>query len=315
MSASTMVGAAQVPKNFRTVITAAAGGNVIEWYDFYIFGRLAPILAGKFFDKSNAIAALLSTIALFTAGFLVRPLGAFVFGWMGDRVGRKYTFILTLVGMALGSGAVGLIPTFDQIGLAAAIILFCLRMVQGLCLGGSYGGAITYVAEHVPEDQRGYYTGWLQTSPTLGNVPSPIIIIATRTYFGEAVFNDWAWRIPFLCSFLLVFVTIYMRVNFEESPVYEEIKAKGKTSKNPWREAFLNPQNLKYVVIATIVVLGEGVVWYSSQFWALFYLQTVMKVDTLTSAWVIGVGLVIGTPTLILFGWLSDKIGRKPEIG
>jgi Sugar phosphate permease len=305
---------ARVPKNFRTVITAAAGGNVIEWYDFYIFGSLATILAVKFFDKSNAIAALLSTIALFTAGFLVRPLGAFVFGWMGDRVGRKYTFILTLVGMALGTGAIGLIPTFEQIGLSAAIILFCLRMVQGLCLGGSYGGAITYVAEHVPEDQRGYYTGWLQTSPTLGIVLSLIIIIATRTYFGEAAFADWAWRIPFLCSFLLVFVTMYMRANFEESPVYEEIKAKGKTSKNPWREAFLNPANLKYVVIATIVVLGEGVVWYSSQFWALFYLQTVSKVDTLTSAFIVGVGLVIGTPSLIFFGWLSDKIGRKPVI-
>ncbi len=187
-------------------------------------------------------------------------------------------------------------------------------MVQGLCLGGSYGGAITYVAEHVPEDQRGYYTGWLQTSPTLGIVLSLIIIIATRTYFGEAAFSDWAWRIPFLCSFLLVFVTMYMRANFEELPVYEEIKAKGKTSKNPWREAFLNPANLKYVVIATIVVLGEGVVWYSSQFWALFYLQTVSKVDTLTRAFIVGVGLVIGTPSLIFCGWLSDKIGRKPVI-
>ena len=304
----------RIPKNFRKVITAAAGGNVIEWYDFYIFGSLATILAVKFFDKSNAIAALLSTIALFTAGFLVRPLGAFVFGWLGDMVGRKYTFILTLVGMALGTGAIGLIPTFDQIGLSAAIILFCLRMIQGLCLGGSYGGAITYVAEHVPEDKRGYYTGWLQTSPTLGIVLSLIIIIATRTYFGEAAFADWAWRIPFLCSFLLVFVTMYMRANFEESPVYAEIKAKGKTSKNPWREAFLNPANLKYVVIATIVVLGEGVVWYSSQFWALFYLQTVSKVDTLSSAFIVGIGLVIGTPSLVLCGWLSDKIGRKPVI-
>jgi MFS family permease len=187
-------------------------------------------------------------------------------------------------------------------------------MIQGLCLGGSYGGAITYVAEHVPEDRRGYYTGWLQTSPTLGIVLSLIIIIATRTYFGNDAFNDWAWRIPFLCSFLLVFVTLYMRANFEESPVYEEIKAKGKTSKNPWREAFLNPANLKYVVIATIVVLGEGVVWYSSQFWALFYLQTVSKVDTLSSAFIVGIGLVIGTPTLIFFGWLSDIIGRKPVI-
>ena len=259
MAQMAMAQNARIPKNFRTVITAAAGGNVIEWYDFYIFGSLATILSVKFFEKSHPVAALLSTIALFTAGFLVRPLGAFVFGWMGDRVGRKYTFLLTLVGMAVGTGAIGLIPTFEQIGLAAAFILFGLRMVQGLCLGGSYGGAITYVAEHVPEERRGYYTGWLQTSPTLGIVLSLIIIIATRTYFGEKVFNDWAWRIPFLCSFFLLLVTMYMRRNFEESPVYEEIKAKGKTSKNPWREAFLNPANLKYVVIATIVVLGEGV--------------------------------------------------------
>ena len=306
--------AARIPPNFRRVITAASGGNVIEWYDFYIFGSLAAILSVKFFEKSHPVAALLSTIALFTAGFLVRPLGAFVFGWLGDRVGRKYTFILTLVGMALGTGAIGLIPTFEQIGLAAAIILFCLRMIQGLCLGGQYGGAITYVAEHVPEDKRGYYTGWLQTSPTLGIVLSLIIIIATRTYLGEKVFNEWGWRIPFLCSFLLLFVTMYMRRNFEESPVYEEIKAKGKTSKNPWREAFLNPANLKYVVIATIVVLGEGVVWYSSQFWALFYLQTVAKLDTLTTSWIVGAGLVIGTPSLVFFGWLSDHIGRKPVI-
>jgi MFS family permease len=306
--------AERIPANFRRVITAAAAGNVIEWYDFYIFGSLATILSVKFFEKSNPVAALLSTIALFTAGFLIRPLGAFVFGWLGDVVGRKYTFILTLVGMALGTGAIGLIPTYDQIGLSAAIILFCLRMLQGLCLGGSYGGAITYVAEHVPEDRRGYYTGWLQTSPTLGIVLSLIVIIATRGYFGEAVFNEWAWRIPFLFSFLLVFVTMYMRANFEESPVYAEIKARGHTSKNPWREAFLNPVNLKYVMIATIVVLGEGVVWYSSQFWALFYLQTVSKVDTLTSSLIVGAGLIIGTPTLIFFGWLSDIIGRKPVI-
>ena len=305
---------AQIPKNFRTVITAAAAGNVIEWYDFYIFGSLATILAVKFFEKSHPVAALLSTIALFTAGFLVRPLGAFLFGWLGDRVGRKYTFIMTLAGMALGTGAIGLIPTFESIGLAAAFILFGLRMIQGLCLGGSYGGAITYVAEHVSDERRGYYTGWLQTSPTLGIVLSLVVIIVTRTYAGEAVFNAWAWRIPFLFSFLLVFVTLYMRANFEESPVYAEIKAKGATSKNPWREAFLNPANLKYVVIATIVVLGEGVVWYSSQFWALYFLQTVAKVDTLTTAYIVGLGLIIGTPTLILFGWLSDIIGRKPVI-
>jgi MFS family permease len=305
--------AAHIPPNFRRVITAAAGGNVIEWYDFYIFGSLATILSLKFFEKSHPVAALLSTIALFTAGFLVRPLGAFLFGWLGDRVGRKYTFLMTLTGMALGTGAIGLIPTFESIGLAAAFILFGLRMIQGLCLGGSYGGAITYVAEHVSDERRGYYTGWLQTSPTLGIVLSLLVIIAVRTYFGEAVFNDWAWRLPFLFSFLLVFITLYMRVSFEESPIYAEIKAKGAMSKNPWKEAFLSA-NFKLVVIATIIVLGEGVVWYSSQFWALYYLQTVAKVDTLTTAYIVGAGLIIGTPTLILFGWLSDIIGRKPVI-
>jgi MFS family permease len=305
--------AAHIPPNFRRVITAAAGGNVIEWYDFYIFGSLATILSLKFFEKSHPVAALLSTIALFTAGFLVRPLGALLFGWLGDRVGRKYTFLMTLTGMALGTGAIGLIPTFESIGLAAAFILFGLRMIQGLCLGGSYGGAITYVAEHVSDERRGYYTGWLQTSPTLGIVLSLLVIIAVRTYFGEAAFNDWAWRLPFLFSFLLVFITLYMRVSFEESPIYAEIKAKGAMSKNPWKEAFLSA-NFKLVVIATIIVLGEGVVWYSSQFWALYYLQTVAKVDTLTTAYIVGAGLIIGTPTLILFGWLSDIIGRKPVI-
>ena len=309
-----MAQTAQIPKNFRSVITAAAGGNVIEWYDFYIFGSLAAILSVKFFEKSHPVAALLSTIALFTAGFLVRPLGAFLFGWLGDVVGRKYTFIMTLVGMALGTGAIGLIPTFDQIGLAAAFILFGLRMIQGLCLGGQYGGAITYVAEHVSDERRGYYTGWLQTSPTLGIVLSLLVIIAARTYFGTDAFNAWAWRIPFLFSFLLVFIAFYMRVQFQELPVYAEIKAKGETSKNPWREAFGNPANLKYVVIATIVVLGQGVVWYSGQFWALYFLQQVSKVDALTTAYIVGAGLIIGTPTLILFGWLSDIIGRKPVI-
>jgi len=305
--------AARIPPNFRRVITAAAGGNVIEWYDFYIFGSLAAVLSVKFFEKTNPVAALLSTIALFTAGFLIRPLGAFVFGWMGDRIGRKYTFLITLSGMALGTGAIGLIPTFESIGLSAAFILFGLRMIQGLCLGGQYGGAITYVAEHVSDERRGYYTGWLQTSPTLGIVLSLLVIIVVRGFFGEAAFNDWAWRIPFLFSFLLVFIAVYIRTHFQESPIFEEIKAKGQMTKNPWKEAFLSA-NIKFVGIATIVVLGQGVVWYSSQFWALFFLQQVSKLDALTTSYIVGAGLIIGTPTLILFGWLSDLIGRKPVI-
>jgi MFS family permease len=304
---------AHVPPNFRRVITAAAGGNVIEWYDFYIVGSLAAVLSVKFFEKSHPVAALLSTIALFTAGFLIRPLGAFLFGWLGDRVGRKYTFLITLTGMAVGTGAIGLIPTFDQIGLAAAIILFLLRMVQGLCLGGQYGGAITYVAEHVSDERRGYYTGWLQTSPTLGIVLSLIVIIVVRSYFGEADFNAWAWRIPFLFSFLLVLIAYYIRVHFQESPIFEEIKAKQGMTKNPWKEAFLS-SNMKLVLIASIVVIGQGVVWYSGQFWALYFLQQVSKLDPLTTSWIVGIGLVIGTPSLIFFGWLSDIIGRKPVI-
>ncbi len=305
--------AIQVPQDFRRVIVAASVGNIIEWYDFYIFGSLAAVLSVKFFEQSHPVAALLSTIALFTAGFLIRPLGAFLFGWMGDRVGRKYTFLITLSGMGLGTGAIGLIPTYESIGLTAAFLLFGLRMIQGLCLGGEYGGAITYVAEHVPDERRGYYTGWLQTSPTLGIVVSLAVIIATRTYFGNEAFDAWAWRVPFLVSFLLVAIAIYIRLQLQETPIFAEIKAKGQMTKNPWKEAFLSA-NIKYVGIATIVLIGQGVVWYSGQFWALYFLQQVSKVDPLNSAYIVGAALLLATPSLILFGLLSDFIGRKPVI-
>src|SRR5437764_13294138 len=305
--------AIQIPKDFRRVIVAASVGNVIEWYDFYIFGSLAAVLSVKFFEKTHPVAALLSTIALFTAGFLIRPLGAFLFGWMGDRIGRKYTFLVTLSGMGLGTGAIGLIPTYEAIGLSAAFTLFGVRMSQRLCLGGDYGGAITYVAEHVSDERRGYYTGWLQTSPTLGIVVSLAVIIITRSYFGNQVFDDWAWRVPFLISFLLVAIAIYIRLQLQETPIFEEIKAKGLMTKNPWKEAFLSA-NIKFVLIASIVVIGEGVVWYSGQFWALYFLQQVSKIDALSAAYIVGAGLLLVTPTLILFGWLSDHIGRKPVI-
>ncbi len=305
--------AIQIPRDFRRVIIAASVGNVIEWYDFYIFGSLAAVLSVKFFEQSHPVAALLSTIALFTAGFLIRPLGAFLFGWMGDRVGRKYTFLITLSGMGLGTGAIGLIPTYQSIGLTAAFLLFGLRMIQGLCLGGEYGGAITYVAEHVPDDSRGYYTGWLQTSPTLGIVVSLVVIIATRTYFGNQVFDEWAWRIPFLFSFLLVAIAIYIRLQLQETPIFQEIKASGQMTRNPWKEAFLSA-NVKYILIACVVLIGQGVVWYSGQFWALYFLQQVSKVDALSSAYIVGAALLIATPSLIFFGWLSDQIGRKPVI-
>ena len=305
--------ALQIPGDFRRVIVAASVGNVIEWYDFYIFGSLAAVLSVKFFERSHPVAALLSTIALFTAGFLIRPLGAFLFGWMGDRVGRKYTFLITLSGMGLGTGAIGLIPTYQSIGLTAAFILFGLRMIQGLCLGGEYGGAITYVAEHVPDDSRGYYTGWLQTSPTLGIVVSLGVIIAARTYFGDQTFDAWAWRVPFLVSFLLVAIAIYIRLQLQETPIFQEIRARGQMTRNPWKEAFLSA-NVKYIGIAVVVLIGQGVVWYSGQFWALYFLQQVSKIDALSSSYIVGAALLIAAPSLIFFGWLSDRIGRKPVI-
>ncbi|HKA59253.1 MAG TPA: MFS transporter [Gemmatimonadales bacterium] len=298
----------------RKVVTAAAVGNIIEWYDFYVFGLLGPsILSVKFFDKTDPAAALLSTIALFTIGFLIRPLGAFVFGRVGDLVGRKYTFLVTLTGIGLSTALIGVVPTYVTIGLAAPLILFVLRLVQGLCLGGEYGGAITYVAEHVSDERRGYYTGWLQTSPTLGIVLALAVITGTQLALGKDAFTAWGWRIPFLVSLLLVLVALYIRWRLQETPIFQQIKAKGQTAVNPWREAFTG-QNLRYVAIATIVVLGEGCVWYSSQFWAIYFLQTVNKLDLLTSNLIVGVALLIATPTLVLCGALSDRIGRKPVI-
>src|SRR5713101_8426313 len=301
------------PKELRRVVIAASVGNIIEWYDFYIFGSLASILAVKFFQKGHPVAAFLSTVAIFSVGFLIRPLGAFVFGWLGDKVGRKYTFIVTLTGMGIATALIGFVPTYQSIGLAAAFILFGLRLIQGLCLGGEYGGAITYVAEHIEDEHRGYYTGWLQTSPTLGIVVSLATIIGIRTYLGVDAFNDWGWRLPFIISLLLVAIAIWIRLSLGETPIFQEIKRKGGLTKNPWREAFVSA-NFKYVVIASIVVLGQGCVWYSGQFWALFFLQKVKNVDVLSSSYIIGLALLIATPSLIFWGWLSDKIGRKPII-
>src|SRR6266403_5544818 len=280
--------AAKVPlSELRRVVIAASVGNIIEWYDFYIFGSLASILAVKFFEKGHPVAAFLSTVAIFSVGFLIRPLGAFVFGWLGDKVGRKYTFIVTLTGMGVSTAIIGMVPTYAQIGLAAAFILFALRLIQGLCLGGEYGGAITYVAEHIEDKRRGYYTGWLQTSPTLGIVLSLAVIIGTRTYLGNDAFNEWGWRIPFLISFLLVMMAIYIRLQLGETPIFQEMKAKGGMVRNPWREAFLSP-NIKFILVAIVVLLGQGVVWYSGQFWALYFLQTVKKLDVLTSSYIVG---------------------------
>src|SRR5216117_1044932 len=300
-------------KDLRRVVIAAAVGNVIEWYDFYIFGSLASLLSVKFFAEGAAGSALIKTVGTFTAGFLIRPFGAFVFGRIGDIVGRKYTFLITLSGMGLGTALIGVVPSYASIGATAGIILLLLRLIQGLCLGGEYGGAITYVAEHAPDEKRGYYTGWLQTSPTLGIVVSLVVIIVTREALGTDAFNAWGWRIPFLLSLLMVAIAIYIRLQLQETPIFQAIKAKGQTAANPWREAFLS-SNIKYVLIASIVVIGEGVVWYSGQFWALYFLQQVQKPDVLHPAIITGIALLIATPSLIFFGWLSDRIGRKPII-
>src|SRR6184192_4941722 len=273
-----MTAPALAAKDLRRVVIAAAVGNVIEWYDFYIFGSLAALLSVKFFAAGASGAALIKTVGTFIAGFLIRPFGAFVFGRVGDLVGRKYTFLITLSGMGISTALIGVVPSYASIGVAAAFILFFLRLIQGLCLGGEYGGAITYVAEHVPDEKRGYYTGWLQTSPTLGIVVSLAVIIGTREALGTDAFNAWGWRIPFLLSLLMVAIAIYIRLQLQETPIFQAIKARGQTATNPWREAFLS-QNFKYVVIASVVVLGEGVVWYSGQFWALYFLQQIQKPD------------------------------------
>src|SRR6266705_2582356 len=232
---------------------------------------------------------------------------------VGDVVGRKYTFLITLSGMGLSTALIGLVPSYAKIGALAGILLLLLRLIQGLCLGGEYGGAITYVAEHAPDDKRGYYTGWLQTSPTLGIVVSLVVIIVTREVLGTEAFTAWGWRIPFLLSLLMVAIAIYIRLQLQETPIFQAIKAKGQTSTNPWREAFWS-QNIRYVLIASIVVIGEGVVWYSGQFWALYFLQQIRKPDVLHPAILTGIALLIATPSLIFFGWLSDRIGRKPII-
>src|SRR5881227_3863388 len=308
-----MTAPALAVKDLRRVVIAAAVGNVIEWYDFYIFGSLAALLSVKFFAAGASGSALIKTVGTFTAGFLIRPFGAFVFGRVGDLVGRKYTFLITLSGMGLSTALIGLVPSYARIGATAGVLLLLLRLIQGLCLGGEYGGAITYVAEHAPDEKRGYYTGWLQTSPTLGIVVSLVVIIVTRELLGPEAFAAWGWRIPFVLSLLMVAIAIYIRLRLQETPIFQAIKARGQTSANPWREAFWG-QNVRYVLIASVVVIGEGVVWYSSQFWALYFIQQVQKPDVLHPAYITGAALLLATPSLILFGWLSDKIGRKPII-
>jgi MFS family permease len=296
----------------RRIILASSLGTMFEWYDFYLYGSLAGFFGGLFFPKGNDTAQLLASLATFGAGFGVRPLGAIVFGHIGDRIGRKYTFLVTLTTMGLSTAMIGLLPTYASLGLAATALLVLLRLIQGLALGGEYGGAATYVAEHVPDDERGYYTSFIQTTATLGFFLSLGVIGATRAAFGEQGFTAHGWRVPFLLSFVLLGVSLYMRVRMNESPLFSRLKASGHTSRNPLKESFTNPVNLRYVLIALFgATAGQGVVWYTGQFYALTFLQSSLKLDWKTSYTVMAIALALATPLYVFFGRLSDRLGRK----
>ena len=302
-------------KDERFVIFASSLGTVFEWYDFYLYGSLASIIGAQFFSAYPPATRDIFALLAFAAGFLVRPFGAIVFGRVGDIVGRKYTFLVTILIMGLSTFIVGLLPNAATIGIAAPIILIGLRLLQGLALGGEYGGAATYVAEHAPMGKRGYYTSFIQTTATLGLFLSLIVILFTRTILGETEFAAWGWRIPFLLSVVLLGVSVVIRLKLNESPVFQKMKDEGKGSKAPLTEAFANWSNAKLVIIALVGgVMGQGVVWYTGQFYALFFLQSILKVDGYTANLLIAWSLLLGTGFFIVFGVLSDRIGRKPII-
>ena len=299
----------------KNVIFASSLGTVFEWYDFYLYGSLAAIIATQFFSGLDAGSAFIFALLAFAAGFIVRPFGALVFGRLGDMIGRKYTFLVTILIMGLSTFIVGILPTYASIGVAAPVILIALRMLQGLALGGEYGGAATYVAEHAPHGARGAYTSWIQTTATLGLFLSLVVILGTRTLMGEAEFGDWGWRIPFLVSILLLGVSVWIRLSLSESPAFQKMKAEGKTSRAPLSESFGQWKNLKIVILALIgLTAGQAVVWYTGQFYALFFLTQQLKVDAVTANLLIAAALLIGTPFFVVFGTLSDRIGRKPII-
>lgn len=299
-------------KKLWSIITASSVGTLIEWYDFYIFGSLATIISTQFFAAKNPTIGFLSALATFAVGFIVRPFGAIVFGRLGDLVGRKYTFLVTLVLMGGSTFAIGLVPSYNTIGVIAPILVVALRIVQGLALGGEYGGAATYVAEHAPEGKRGFYTSFIQTTATLGLFVSLGVIVAVRESLGVEAFNDWGWRIPFLVSAVLVAVSIYIRLKMSESPLFNKLKAEGKISTNPLKESFTKKENLRLVVIALFgAAMGQGVVWYTGQFYALTFLQKMCNIELVQSSYIIATALVFGTPLFIFFGWWSDKVGRK----
>ena len=299
----------------RLVIAASSLGTVFEWYDFYLYGLLATILSAQFFSGVNETTGFILALAAFAAGFAVRPLGAIVFGRIGDLVGRKNTFLVTMAIMGLSTFLVGLLPSYASVGVAAPVLLVTLRLLQGLALGGEYGGAATYVAEHAPEHRRGLHTSFIQTTATLGLFAALLVVIATRTILGEEAFAAWGWRLPFLISILLLAVSMWIRLQLEESPVFRQMKAEGTTSKAPLTEAFGTWSNAKLVLIALFgAVAGQAVVWYTGQFYALFFLEKILRVDGATANIMIAIALMIGTPFFLFFGWLSDRIGRKKII-
>jgi MFS family permease len=297
------------------VIAASSLGTVFEWYDFYLYGLLATVISAQFFSGVNDSTAFILALAAFAAGFAVRPFGALVFGRIGDLVGRKYTFLVTMGIMGGSTFAVGLLPSYATAGVAAPLMLVALRMLQGLALGGQYGGAATYVAEHAPEGKRGFYTSFIQTTATLGLFAALLIVIGTRTWLGEEAFATWGWRLPFFASAALLCVSLWIRLQLNESPIYQQMKDAGATTKAPLTEAFGNWRSARLVLVALLgAVAGQAVVWYTGQFYALFYLEKILKVDGATANILIAVSLAIGTPFFVFFGWLSDRIGRKPII-
>ena len=300
-------------KTIWGVIMASSLGTLIEWYDFYIFGSLAVVLATKFFPSDNPTAAFLSTLATFAAGFVVRPFGALFFGRLGDIIGRKYTFLVTLLIMGFSTFLIGCVPGYETIGYAAPVLVLILRLLQGLALGGEYGGAATYVAEYSQPHRRGYWTSWIQTTATAGLFISLIVILVTKTSLSPEEFDSWGWRIPFWISILMVGVSYVIRRNMAESPLFAQAKKEGKTSKNPLKESFGNKFNYKFVLLALFgAVMGQGVIWYTGQFYAMSFMQKVMNIDSAQVDTMMALALFMGTPLFVLFGWLSDKIGRKP---
>src|SRR3954447_20015074 len=299
----------------RLVIAGASAGTVFEWYDFYLYGSLAGFITTHFFSGVNETTGYILALAAFAAGFAVRPFGALVFGRLGDLWGRKNTFLVTMLLMGVSTFVVGVLPGVAQAGVAAPIALVVMRLIQGLALGGEYGGAATYVAEHAPPGKRGLYTSWIQTTATFGLFLSLIVIIAVRTKIGEDAFKAWGWRVPFLVSIVLLAVSLWIRLRLNESPVFQQMIAEGKGSKTPLADSFLRWPNLKLVLLALVgLTAGQAVVWYTGQFYAVFFLEKMLKVDGVLTNELVAIALALGTPFFLLFGWLSDKIGRKPVI-